>query len=162
MIRESIWVTLDPVQDNTTTANTANLISVANAALLALRPFTVVRTHGAVLLDSDQVIATEQQEIAYAHAVVSEQASTIGVTAVPTPIADGNSGLFWVHEYMFSRFTFVSGVGIDAQAGRLFKYDSKAMRRVDQGQDIITVMETAAGSEGVQVTSAWRMLIKLH
>ena len=51
---------------------------------LALRPFTLIRVRGIFTIASDQSAATETQVGALGVAVVSEQAASIGVTAVPT------------------------------------------------------------------------------
>ena len=68
-----------------------------NAAALALRPFTIVRTRFLVSVVTDQVAADELVLGALGMAVVSDQAVAIGVTAVPTPITDMGSDLWFVH-----------------------------------------------------------------
>ena len=113
---------------------------------------------------SDQLIATEDQEVGYAKAVVSDQASAIGITAVPTPVTDSASDLFHVYEMLFGSFSFLSSVGYDQVGGtrNVWTIDSKAMRKVNDDQDIVTMIETSGTSEGVIVVSFTRTLIKLH
>ena len=134
-----------------------------NAAALALRPFTVVRSHFLMHIRSDQLGANEFQAVALGIAIVSDQASAIGVTAIPTPYTDMGSDLWFLHEQAMNHFTFVSGVGFDAAGGRETRIDSKAMRKVDIGQDLVVVAEIASGiSTGVDVVIGGRMLVKVN
>ncbi len=162
MRRETLWTGLVLTQDVTTSANEAVLVSQGSAALLAFRPFTVVRTRGLVGMRSDQVIASENQQLSYGHCVVSDQAVAIGVTAIPTPDTDQISDLWYVYEMLVNRFTFVSGVGVDNQSFTTRYFDSKAMRKVEEGQDLISVVESGGNSSGISITSGFRTLIKLH
>ncbi len=92
--------------------------------------------------------------------VVSDQAAAIGVTAVPTPITDQDSDLWIMYEQQFGRF---GGTAVE-EVGKLMQIDSKGMRKVDDGQDLITVFETGASTESLSMISVYggRTLIKLH
>ncbi len=160
--RESLWVSLDGSATNLAAAG-ATLINSASAGLLALRPFTIVRTHITWQLSSDQVVATEVYSAAIAGAVVSDQASAIGITAVPTPITDQGSDLFFFWDYAIRKYEFHSDVGVE-EVGVMQKIDSKAMRRVDDDQDVVFVIENdpAIGTDGSSLRAAGRFLIKLH
>jgi len=138
------------------------VLNSSNAALLALRPFTIVRTHFQCLIFSDQDAADESQIGAVAGAVVSDQATAIGITAVPTPVTDVGSDLFFFHQWIFNRFTFADPSGIDASAGTQYTIDSKAMRKVNDDQDILFLMELSTAGAGFQTITAGRLLIKLH
>jgi len=48
----------------------------------------------------------------------------------------------------------IRGVGVE--------FDSRAMRKVEDGQDVVTVLETSAISLGAVLTYHDRTLIKLH
>ncbi len=160
--RESLW--LASVWTNNTLANLGtNLLLQLNAAALALRPFTVVRTRGYLHIASDQIANIENQAIGYGVIVVSEQASGAGVASVPTPISEPQSD-WHVFESLASRFVISSAVGIDAAAGVGKEFDSKAMRKVDLGEDLITVLEVpdTGFSESVVIRTYQRALIKLH
>ena len=133
-----------------------------NAAALALRPFTIVRTRFQIMVTSDQVIASEDQGGALGMAVVSDQATAIGVSAVPTPITDMGSDLWFVHQQYHTAFTLVSGVGFDGRSGQVVDIDSKAMRKVDIGQDVVIVAESDTPSSGYDFTVGGRMLIKVN
>ena len=145
------------------TASNAQIIASLNAAALALRPFTVIRTRGVLGLTSDQTGASEPYSASYGHAIVSDQAVAIGVTAVPIPSTDDGSDLWYVYEALFGLFTFVTGAGILLNHGAVDRtFDSKAMRKVEDGQDLLVVAETSAISVGAILTSYERILLKLH
>ncbi len=126
--RQTVWAGIDAA--NTAVAQgTAVLVATSNAALDALRPFTIVRTHLTAFTVSDQLIADEQQFIAIGMAVVSDQASAIGVTVVPTPHTDVASDLFFLHQWLATEFTFITGAGFSSsQGGRMIEIDSKAQQ----------------------------------
>jgi len=161
--RESLWFNTPGITQTVATNSTAFLLTSLNAAALGLRPFTVVRTRGLISCITDQNAATEDQHGAYGHAVVSDQATAIGVTAVPTPVTDNGSDLWFVYERFMSDFQFGTAVGF-AKIGGYFSIDSRAMRKVEDGQDIISVVESeAAGlTAGFAFRSYFRCLIKLH
>ncbi len=158
--RTTMWLSGNFATNTLASTNAVALIGTLNAAGLALRPFTVVRTRGNMFLRSDQTSALELYSTSMGFAIVSDQAVAIGVTAVPTPETDMASDLWYVYEQMTSIFTFVSGVGFHPAGGISRTYDSKAMRKVDVGQDIAQVIECPSTS-GV-FSDQSRILIKLH
>jgi len=158
--RDSLWIP-GLVATTTVAGNTAILNASLNAAALALRPFTIVRTRGLLYHHSDQVSANEAYQAAYGMAVVSEQAAAIGVTAIPTPITDQGSDFWFLYELLFGRFNFITGTGTNSPSGVQVPIDSKAMRKVDISENIVTVVETAGGN-GMTLVDSFRMLVKLH
>jgi len=160
--RESLWLFGGPFDTTLAVATSSALVGVLNAGALALRPFTVVRTHLNWFMKSDQTGVLEEQQVGYGLAVVSDQASAIGITAVPTPFTDLGSDLWFLHAVLASSFTFISGVGVEAPGGTMKDVDSRAMRKVEDGQDIAVVLENSGISDGTQNLSVFRMLVKLH
>ncbi len=158
--RQSLW--LDIVTTETTLAGAPSvaLLNSLSAAALALRPFTIVRTRGTLLVLSDQSGASESYGAALGFAVVSLQASNIGVSAVPTPVTDKGSDLFFVFENLFDRFQFGDNTGEQSNSGRMIQYDSKAMRKVNDDQDIVVTIENEIN--GAIVIHSARMLLELH
>ena len=158
--RETLWIGSAAVQQALATAAPFQILNF-NAAALALRPFTIVRTRGVIVLRSDQVAATEDYGAAVGFSVVSDQAVAIGVTAVPTPNTDVSSDLWFVYETIFGRFLFASAVGQNDGQVVQRQFDSKAMRKVEDGQDLSVTVE-AAPFQGSSITVQNRMLVKLH
>jgi len=160
MRRATLWAQIAPLRTNMA-AGVAVLTSQLNAAALLLRPFTIVRTRGFLLVRSDQVAATEDYGAAMAYAVVSEQAAAIGVTAVPTPDTDRASDFFFVYEELHGELD--GGSSGPTELGKYTAFDSKAMRKVDEDQTMVIVAEnTADSTDAVSITEGGRFLIKLH
>ncbi len=160
MVRESVWFTGPLVVTTIAAAGTSVLVSSLNAAALALRPFTLVRTRGILQLRSDQEAASESAMFSYGQCVVSDQASAIGITAIPTPATDRSSDLWYVFETLVHRLSVTpAGTG----PSYIFsQFDSKAMRKVEDGEDLVVVTEAETASSGGILTQAFRQLIKLH
>ncbi len=156
MRRETLWFT-GVFASTTLAASTAVLVSTLNAAALALRPFTVVRTRGVLMIESDQEAANERTRAAFGAAVVSDEASAIGVTAIPTPTTDDGSDLWFVYEAMPYSMLASNSSPVFSRVD----IDSRAMRKVEDGQDVVTVVEQAA-AVGAILTNYVRILIKLH
>jgi len=160
--RSTVWLFGTPVGTALAAANTAVLSHTLNAAALALTPFTIVRTRGTMLVESDQNAASEFYQVSTGMAVVSAQAAAIGVTAVPTPETDRGSDLFFVYETLEALFELGDATGFISAGGVRKDWDSKAMRKVNDDEQVILTSETSALSSGAIVRTAFRMLVKLH
>ncbi len=158
--RESLWGSIATSQVNIAAAGTAILAFSGNAALLALRPFTVVRQRINWFCRGDVVTGGEVWGAAFGSCIVMDQAVAIGITAVPTPITDQDSDVWFMYDQMYGRF---GGTTVE-EVGRQKDIDSKAMRKVEDGQDLIYVVETPAAAISVSATSVigGRFLLKLH
>ncbi len=160
--RKTLWIGGVFSETNLASANSAAIMSQLNAAALALRPFTIVRTRGVWAVFSDQVAADESQVTSYGSIVVSEEALAVGISAVPTPVEQDASS--WIHfSSTIQRFKQLSAVGVEpAFIPWISQVDSKSMRKVEEGQTLIEVVQNAAVSEGCEVTTYAKTLIKLH
>jgi len=161
--RESLWLFVGSTRTTIATPSTAVFLNLLTTAALALRPFTVVRVRGMIQVVSDQVAVGEFQSGALGVAVVSDQASAIGITALPTPITDKGSDLWFVYQHFMSSNSAATAASI-AKLSTEVEYDSKAMRKVEDGQDVVFVVESdiAGVANGLIVTHTARVLIKLH
>ncbi len=161
-LRETLWASISPTTTTLAVA-TPVLFSGLSASGLALRPFTIIRTRGVLHLSTDQIAASESYYAAYGMAVVSDQALAVGVSAVPTPLTEADSDLWFVYEPMTSRMLFGDATGLGGGDGVMVRFDSKAMRKVEDGQDIATVEEASSNSGllGCQLAKGGRMLLKL-
>jgi len=135
------------------------LLGSLNAAALALLPFTVVRTRLECRYSTDQSSASETPHGAFGLIVVSDKAAALGITAVPCPITNANDD-FFVWQAMQSKFEFTTGTGY-RDIGERYTIDSKAMRKMDTGDDIGIVFEQSA-SVGAEIITTGRILVKLH
>ena len=159
--RESLWL-FDTALSTAVATGTAVLLKSLNAAALALRPFTIVRTRGVFFLSGDNLANTENWMANFGHIIVSDEAIAVGVTAIPTPVTEPSSD-WHVIETLAGRLGVSSAIGLLEQ-GKMATIDSKAMRKVDLGEDLAIVVETNATgiSEGVVTRDFTRILIKLH
>ena len=153
--RQSTWFSIPAT--STAIVSGSVLSASLNAAALAMRPFTIVRTHLSLFVVSDQAAAVEQQEVGIGFAVVSDQAVAIGVTAVPTPISDIGSDLWYLHKMLYAD---ESSLTDRSKAGQQYTVDSKAMRKVDGDQDSVLVFEVR--DKGAILLLGGRMLIKTN
>jgi len=161
MRREMLWLETDVTSTTISAASGVALITVLNAAALALRPFTVIRSRGYLHVESDQVGGSENFQVGYGQIVVTDVASAAGVGSVPTPEAESSSD-WQTYVWLMGTFTLVSAAGFDAHAGFGREFDSKAMRKVDLGDDLVEVVEAATTSSGFNVKVFNRSLVKLH
>ena len=158
--RETLWFSgPDETALTIVAAGGVDFQSSLNAAALALRPFTIVRVRGLLVLQSDQEVTDEEPFGAFGHCVVTDQAVAAGVSAIPSPITDQASDVWFT--YVFGAAGFhVSALSSNPEQYRV-EFDSKAMRKVESGMDVVTVFENAS-SFGLEYVALWRMLVKLH
>ncbi len=156
--RKSLWLGSAPAEA-TLTATGGTIFFSLNASALALRPFTIVRTILSCYIRSDQEATEEIQSCGIGCVVVSDQAVAIGVTAVPTPITDINSDLWFAYGQLTSASRGGAGSGV---VGAPLLIESRAMRKVEEGDDVVTVAELSGVSNGFKVVIGGRQLVKLH
>ncbi len=123
---------------------------------------TIVRTRGRLWVASDQQVATEDASGAIGFSVVTDQAAAIGVTAVPKPVADQSSDNWFLWEPWATKFFFGSAVGFDAKGFSVIELDSKAQRKVDDGDNVAVVLQNNSSTAGIVFHLQFRMLVKLH
>ena len=155
--RDSLWIGMDFQELTLTTGGV--VAYTLNAAALALRPFTIVRTRMLFQIRSDQAAAIETQVGAFGWSVVSEQAAAIGITAIPTPVTDIGSDLFYFYQLLFGFEQNLTDRTTDAAR---YVGDSKAMRKVNEDQEPVAVLELSSVGGGFRVLMAGAMLVKLH
>jgi len=159
MRRETAWLGGTFIRTTLASTNAVAVSAQLSTEELAMRPFTIVRTRGIMHVKSDQSAASEFYGVQMGFAIVSDQAIAIGVTAVPTPDTDIDSDLWFVYESVFGQIDVTTDIG-RVEVGHTVRYDSKAMRKVEPGQDIVQVLECPLNS--ALVSDSFRMLVKLH
>jgi len=158
--RDTQWGSLASTV-TTLASGTPVLFGGLSAVGLALRPFTIIRVRGYLNIASDQLAAAEHYAASFGMCVVTEQALAIGVTAVPTPQTDKSSDLWFVYEELAGAVKFIAGAALSEQSPG-FSFDSRAMRKVEEGQDIAVVEESVTGFVGCELYKGGRFLLKLH
>jgi len=131
--------------------------SLSQATLGQLVPATIVRTRGNLWVASDQASVSEELFGALGMVVVTEQARVAGVGSIPTPISEEANEQWFLWE-SFQAY-FATGQGVTWQR---YAFDSKAQRKLQEGDGIVVVLENAHATSGLEYIIKFRMLIKLH
>ncbi len=150
------------INDTPTTiaGSSAVLLFSGNAAFLAARPFTILRTHVLLHYFSDQSAASETYQAAFGMGVATEAAVAAGVASVPTPISEPEATWF-VYEPLFGTFDLADATGFNEPSGYLARVDSKAKRKVTVNDDVYGAIEVQS-AEGMLIGAQGRFLIQLH
>ena len=135
--------------------------SFTEAQSSAFAPFTIVRTIGWFALRPDQNAADEDPFGAVGSMVVKGTALTAGIGSVPTPITEEADDGWFVYQAFIAGVMFGDSTGF-ADLTKVFHFDSKAQRKVEDGDAIVWTVENASSSHGLEYALKFRMLIKLH
>jgi len=156
---EKVWIELQPnAAESVVTAST--LIGVLNAAALALRPFTILRSRLLLHVQSDQAAATEFTAGSIGMIVSTEAASTAGIGSLPTPNTEADAAWFVWQAFSHS-FAFFDATGTNEPAGSSYEIDSKAMRKVGL-DDQVNLIGQVVTTPGAALFVNGRMLVQLH
>ncbi len=145
-----------------------SLLAVAGSSQVLSQTFvpssggeTIVRVRGRIAYGSDQTAATESQLGAYGIAVVTAQAVSVGITAIPHPDTDASWDGWLYHTYLASHMSALSSVGVIPDILISIDVDSKAMRKISPEERMVFVIQNSA-STGFQIFDSFRVLTKLH
>ena len=142
-------------------ANAAVLFGILNAEAIDQLPFTVLRSRGVLIMESDQEVLTEDFGGAFAMVHTTQRATAAGIGSVDNPFGNSSSGNFFVWEPIYSKVFQQGGAAVGSQTSAIFPVDSKAMRKLVLGDDIAFVFE-ALDLSGLNVGFMGRVLIQLH
>ncbi len=145
--------------DETAMTQLAAGTTILDQSLAFAEPATIVRTRGGILLISDQAASAEQAHGALGMLVLSDEALAIGVTAVPKPMTNNDSDLWFLWEPWAIGLTPASDVDVGSN---WISFDSKAQRKVNDGTSVAVVIENQSSAFGCQYLIQFRMLLKLH
>ena len=152
------WLSFTSNQSLAVAATSSALfLSFSQVNLSEIVPFTIVRVHGRVFWESDQVAANESPIGAFGMAIVREPARAIGITAIPTPIDESSDDSWFLHRFLHARF---NTAGNDALSLNM-EFDSKSMRMVEDGDGIVLVVENSS-TVGALFNVQARILAMLH
>ena len=161
--RQTEWLSLPaPTGVNTLAAGNKIIAAQMDAVEKAKLPFTITRTIGLLTCLSDQVVAREVPMGTLGATVVTDRAVTVGITAMPDPVTESNAD-YW---FLFQPWSVIMQIGGAGEVGashsaQLF-FDSKAQRKVEEGEDIVFILANADTASGIFFQLQFRMLIKLH
>ncbi len=134
------------------------ITATLSAVGLAKRPFTITRTVGQLFVTSDQNAAPEEPFGAFGGMVVSEKAATTGATAVPDPVTNAGSDEW----FLYQQWALQQRGSAAVQASKNnWDFDSRAQRKVQDGETIVFVMANASAADAILFTAMLRILVKL-
>jgi len=91
--------------------------------------------------------------------VVKNAAAVAGIASLPTPITDESDDSFFLWQPWLTDFLFLSAIGIDNNNFTRYDFDSKAKRKITQGDTIVVTMENASATFAAEFVIKFRMLI---
>ena len=111
---------------------------------------TIRRTVGGLYVNSDQTAGSENQFGAFGLIVVSDLAIAAGVASIPGPFTDRNDD-GWFMWQGFSQGIRVATAAGFGDYGKWYPFDSRAMRKVEEGFGIALVVENGDPADGLLV-----------
>ena len=142
-------------------AGTKVLIATANLDPTGISR-TVRRTRGVFTISSDQEAAQEEQIGAFGIIVINSVALTAGVASIPGPITEASDdGWFVWQPFGQLGAVTVSGANARPTPNYWYEYDSKAMRKVEEGFGLAFVVENAHATFGLRMWDAFSMLTSI-
>ena len=137
--------------------------SFTQAQIQAIGPSTIVRTIGELVVQSDQLAASENTFGALGFMVVREQARAAGIASLPTPGLENFDDGFFGHLYWYTSERFLTAAGFDGIGYSRYAFDFKSQRKITGDDAIVVTMENgAAAALGINYHLNFRMLLKLH
>ncbi len=109
---------------------------------------TVRRTRGRVIAFND-VVGDEEQFGAFGFIVVNDLALAAGAASIPGPVTDASDDGWYVWEPIITKSS--SGSGTTNTVNDVIVFDSKAMRRVEEGYSVAVMFENAHATFGMEV-----------
>jgi len=122
-------------------------------------PGTLIRTRGMVSVFPQAAGADINVVGAFGIGIVSAEALSVGITAIPTPFTDADWGGWMVLQPFAFRLDVTSDIGRLISSLQI-EVDSKAMRKVGPNTAAVVVAESLSGALSVADTT--RLLLKLH
>ena len=110
---------------------------------------TVRRVLGTIYVQSDQLVANERQIGAFGMAVVSDLALAAGAASIPGPVTDASDdGWFLWQPINWGNGSDATQIWADHIS---YAFDSRAMRRVQEGYGIAIMVENADAAHVFQI-----------
>ena len=148
------WIGPAP-QGYVSVATTAAVIILSGDFVEAL---TVVRNRGFLSIIPEASSSDAEITGAVGIGVVSTDAKTTGIASVPTPFTNGDWG-GWLYWQAFAFTLDFSDATGKQYLNWSMEVDSKAMRKVQANESLVTVAESEVGA--FQISMPLRTLVKL-
>ncbi len=116
---------------------------------------TVRRTRAQLWIKSDQAAVVEDQIGAFGMFIANDAAVTAGAASLLGPVTDASDDAWFVWQPVQQTTPFPPGA---SPLGFHYEIDSKAMRKLVQGQQIVMMYETGLSSLGTVIRLGFSIL----
>ena len=123
---------------------------------------TIMRVVGKMAVKTDQDAGTEFQIGALGMMVVTDAALAVGITAIPGPVTDINDDGWFLYVPIVQAIQVASSIGLDAQAGVGYDFNSRGRRIVELGSNVVIVVENIHATQGFLVAIVMRLLSQVR
>ena len=114
-----------------------------------------------ICVQSDQVAASEWPFGAMGAMVVQEEARAVGITALSGPISEEQDDAWFLYQSFATPIKFSDATGT-RNISQTWNFDSKAQRKVEDGQAIVFMVENGSATDGLEFLMKLRILVKMH
>ena len=118
---------------------------------------TILRVVGTMECHSDQVASSEVQLGAFGMIIVNDLAAAAGAASIPGSITDRADDGWFVYVPIVQRLNVGDSTGLQPDFGVQYHFDSKAKRKVDEGFQVVMMVENATAA-GFAVSLMFRLL----
>ena len=158
--RQTEWLALAAPTASTALAASSKIqFATQSAAEITKLPFTIVRTIGFVNIEQQSLVDSTQSG-AFGITIVSDRAQAVGITALPDPVTEFDAD-YWFLYIPWSTTLVEDATGLSSTPFHTV-FDSKAQRKVEEGDRIAGIMANASAAQAIEFQISFRMLIKLH
>ena len=119
---------------------------------------TILRTVGGISISSDQSAALEVQSGAVGGCIITDRASTVGITAIPDPVTEVADDMWFLFQSFAQRTDLTVG-GVNAF---WYSFDSKAKRIVEDGFQGAFVLANANATDAIGFAFHVRVLTQVR
>lgn len=139
------WAGFSSATAVTVAATSKVLIATATPLNLGI-DLTILRTRGWLCYFAGTPTADRFISGAFGIMIVKDLAAAAGVASLPGPATDASDDSWFVHEWFISQLEFGTAVGMEPNFGNSRSFDSKAKRKIEEGEVAVAVVENLTGS----------------
>ncbi len=158
--RSRVWLGFATVRITVPPLSTNKQVIMSSTNLLVFGRPTVARIRGYLRIQMDRSQAPAGSQLQYAVGISTMEDSI--ALGFPAPLTNGDHAWLWWHGGHLN-LPMASGVESGESYGETIEIDSKAMRKIPVGHDIVIVWEHFATFEGVlpefETSAAGRVLL---
>ena len=164
--RQTLWGGSVPQTSQTSLAAATKQLfatfSVTTLETFTGVPATMIRNRGVLSIQSDQEAGDEAVHGAIGMAIVQGQAAAAGVASIPGPVTDSDWDGWALWMPFVHSLSFLTAASANQPAQSVFHYDSKAMRKINDNEAVVFVIENENAAFGLLFNWVGRTLFKLH